>query len=101
MRPIVCCVGTLMNDWSRWLDYWLKQLKSKVPTYVKDSQQVLDDIKDLILPPHAYLFTTDVNAMYNNINTEHAIKVIPGGSKNLLKECFSQMVSLWREYLQL
>ena len=76
MRPIVCCVGTLMNDWSRWLDYWLKQLKCHVPTYVKDSQEVLDQIKDLTLPPNAYLFTTDANAMYNNISTEHAIEVI-------------------------
>ena len=36
---IVCCVGTLMNDWSRWLDYWLKQLQSHVPTNIKNSQQ--------------------------------------------------------------
>jgi hypothetical protein len=28
-----------MNDWSRWLDYWLKQLQSHVPTNIKNSQQ--------------------------------------------------------------
>ena len=76
MRPIVACCGTFMNDWSQWLDYWLQQLKSSVPTYVKDSQQVLDEVKTLNLPPTAKLFTCDANAMYNNIDTDHAITVI-------------------------
>ena len=65
-----------MNDWSKWLDYWLQDLKEFVPTYIKDGQQVLDEIKDLNLPPGAKLFTCDANAMYNNIDTDHAIEVI-------------------------
>ena len=75
-RPIVCCAGTFMNAWSKWLDYWLQKLKSLVPTFVKDSQQVLDETKNLHLPPNAKLFTTDANAMYSNIDTTHAIEVI-------------------------
>ena len=75
-RPIVCCVGTVMNDVSKWLDYWLQKLKCHVPTYVKDSQQVLDEIATLILPPIAQLFVADADAMYNNIDTDHAILVI-------------------------
>ena len=59
-----------MNDVSKWLDYWLKKLKRHVPTYVKDSQQVLDEIATLILPPIAQLFVTDADAMYNNIDTD-------------------------------
>ena len=76
MRPIVCCAGTFMNDWSKWLDYQLQQLKPLVPTYLRDSQQVLGDMRDLQLPPNAYLVTADANAMYNNIDTNHAIEVI-------------------------
>jgi hypothetical protein len=75
-RPIVCCVGTWMNTWSKWLNYWLQTLKPFVPTYVKDSQQVLDQTKNFVLPPNARLFTCDANSMYNNIDTEHAIEVI-------------------------
>lgn len=75
-RPIVCCSGTFLNDWSKWLDYWLQQLLFSVPTYIKDSQQVLDEVKNLNLPPGAKLFTCDANAMYNNIDTDHAIEVI-------------------------
>ena len=65
-----------MNDWSKWLDYWLQKLKPNIPTYVKDSQSVLNDLKKIKLPPNAKLFTADATAMYNNIDTEHAITVI-------------------------
>ncbi|KAL3790505.1 hypothetical protein ACHAWO_010636 [Cyclotella atomus] len=75
-RPIVCCSGTFAKDWSKWLDYWFQKLKFSVPTFVKDSQQVLDEVKLLNLPPQAKLFTCDANAMYNNINTDHAVQVI-------------------------
>lgn len=75
-RPIVCCAGTWMNAWSKWLDYWLQKLKPFVPTYTRDSQQLLDELRELDLPPNAILSTADANAMYNNIDTEHAIQVI-------------------------
>ena len=76
LRPIVCCAGTTMNGWSKWLDYWLQKLKASVPSYVKDSQQILDEIAELHLPANALLFTCDANSMYNNIDTDHAIEVI-------------------------
>ena len=76
MRPIVCCAGTLMNDWSRWLDYQLQKLKHFVPTYLKDGEQLLNEVRELDLPPNAILFTADATAMYNNIDTDHALEVI-------------------------
>ena len=76
MRRIACCVGTFMNDWSKWLDYWLQKLKCFVPTDVKDSQQIIDETKPLILPQSSLLFAADANSMYNNIETLHAAKVI-------------------------
>ena len=76
MRPIVCCAGTFMNCWSRWLDYQLQRCKPFIPTYLRDSNQVIDDIKDLNIPPNARLFTADANSMYNNIDTDHACTVI-------------------------
>ena len=79
MRPVVCCSGTMMNSWSKWLDYWLHKLKHLIPTYIKDSQQVLDEIKTINLPPNKKLFTYDANSIYNNIDTEHAITVISWG----------------------
>ena len=53
MRPIVCCSGTFMNDWSRWLDYQLQKCKPFIDTYLRDSQQVLDDVRALKIPTNA------------------------------------------------
>ena len=93
MRPVICCAGTFMNCWSKWLDYWLQTLKPFVPTYVSNGEQVLDQIGKLKLTPCACLFTTDAVSMYNNIDTDHAITVITWWirdleNKNLLPEDF-------------
>ena len=47
-----------------------------MPTFVKDSDQILNEVKPLELPTGALLFTADAVSMYNNIDTEHAIAVI-------------------------
>ena len=36
MRPIICCAGTFMNYWSKWLDFWFQQLKPFIPIYTKN-----------------------------------------------------------------
>ena len=76
MRPIIACAGTFMNFWSKWLDFWFQTLKPLIPSYAKDGNQILGEITPLRLPPNALLFVTDANSMYNNIDTDHAIKVI-------------------------
>ena len=77
MRPIVCCTGTLINYLSRWLDHQLQKLRPLIATYLKDSHDLLRQLKSLgPLPPNARLFTADANSMYTNIDTDHAISVI-------------------------
>ena len=65
-----------MNDWSRWLDYQLQKCKPFIPTYIRDGQQVLDELTPLVLTPRHRIFVADANSMYNNIDTDHAIMVI-------------------------
>ena len=80
MRPIVCCTGTLMNHLSCWLDHQLQKLKPLIPTYIRDSGQLLDLLANLSpLPPNAKVFTANTNSMYTNIDTDHAIEVISHG----------------------
>ena len=85
MRPIIACAGTFMNYWSKWLDFWLQTLKSSIPTYLKNGDQVLDDTDLIQLPPWALLFTCDATSMYNNIDTDHAIEVITWWLKDLFQ----------------
>ena len=65
-----------MNCWSKWLDFWLQKLTDKIPSYLKNGEDCLQDLEPLLLPPNALLFVTDANSMYNNIDTAHAIQVI-------------------------
>ena len=77
MRPIVSCCGTALNDISRWLDHHLQKLKPFIPSYVRDSSELLNALHDLgPLPPGARLFTADAVSMYTNISTSHAIEMI-------------------------
>ena len=76
-RPIIACAGTFMNFWSKWLDFHLQRLIIFIPTYVKDTQQIIDELRAIDdLPPNTYLVTADADAMYDNIDTDHAIEVI-------------------------
>ena len=73
LRGLVCSAGTFANDWSKWLDYQLKKLLPFIKSYLRDSQTLLDDLKPRQFPPSARLFTADANAMYDNMDTDHAI----------------------------
>jgi hypothetical protein len=74
-RPIVSCVNSYLNVFSKWLSHRFKELLSFVPTYIKDSFQVLDELKTLKLPPQAKLFTCDAVSMYTNIDSVHGLEV--------------------------
>ena len=76
-RPIVCCAGTWMNSWSKWLDFHLQKLKPFVPTYVRDTSHILEELKLINdLSPGSWIVVADADAMYNNIDTAHAILIL-------------------------
>ena len=73
-RPIVATCGTLLSLVSRWLDYKLQQCIHLVPTYLKNSKDLINQLRELgDLPRNAKLFSYDAISMYTNIDTEHAI----------------------------
>jgi hypothetical protein len=75
-RPVVSCVGSFNEIFSKWLDYQMSRLLPLSKTYLRDSTQVLSELKNLgKLPPNARLFTADAVSMYTNIDTEHAMRV--------------------------
>ena len=67
--PIVACVGTFTEVFSKWLDYQMKRLLPLSSSYIKDSNELLLRLKPLEkLPSNARLFTSDAKAMYTNID---------------------------------
>jgi hypothetical protein len=80
MRPIVSCVNSLPEIFSKWIDYWLKKVVATlVPTYIKDSADLIKSLHKAFpngLPTRAKLFSADAVSMYSNIDTHHSINVI-------------------------
>ena len=57
--------------------YHLQKLKNTIPSYLKDSKELIGMMKELgQLPSNAKLFTADAVSMYTNIDTEHGIETI-------------------------
>jgi len=73
LRPVVSCVNSFLSIFSNWLDFKMKDLLFLIPSYIKDSKDLLTEIKQLTLPRHAKLFTADASAMYTNIDTNIGI----------------------------
>jgi hypothetical protein len=85
-RPIVSCVNSYLNVFSKWLSYRFKELLSFVPTYTKDSFQILNELKTLQVPLHARIFTCDAVSMYTNIDSTHGLEIISNWFENYSNE---------------
>jgi hypothetical protein len=75
-RPVVSGVCSVMKCLSIWLDVQLQSVVHLCPFYLKDSWHFLNDIKDLTNLQGCKLVTSDADAMYTNINTDHAIEIL-------------------------
>ena len=76
-RPIVSTCGTAVSVLSSWLDYQLQKLKQHISTYLKDSDDLIEQLKELEpLQYNAKLITADARQMYTEINTDHALEVL-------------------------
>ena len=73
-RPVVSCCGSFNAVFSTWLDFSMKKLLKCIPSYLRDSSHILQELNNLPpLPPNARIFTADATAMYTNIDTDIAI----------------------------
>ena len=81
MRPVISCVNSIPEIFSKWIDHHLKTLveSNLLPTYMKDSRQLQQSLLKAFpngLPPNARLFSVDAVSMYSNIDTAHGLQVI-------------------------
>jgi hypothetical protein len=54
----------------------MKRLIPLIPSYLKNSSDLIKALKVLHLPPNAKLFTADATSMYTNINTTLGLQAI-------------------------
>jgi hypothetical protein len=69
LRPVISTTNSLLAVFSIWLDYKMKVLLPLVKSYIKNSIEVIKDLKDLFIPQDALLFSADAVSMYTNIDT--------------------------------
>ena len=74
-RPVTSTVGSLSNVFSKWLDYRMKEILPLSRSHLRDSYQVIHELKRLgRLPASARLFTSDAISMYTNIDPAHGME---------------------------
>jgi len=59
LRPVVSSVNSFLSVFSTWLDYRMKQLLPFMKSHIKNSFDVINDLKNLTLPRNALLFSAD------------------------------------------
>jgi hypothetical protein len=76
-RPVVSGTNTVNEPLSKWIDYHLQQVLHLCPAYLKDSWQLLRDLRQLPpLPPDCMIYTADAVSMYTNIDNDHGISTM-------------------------
>lgn len=75
-RPIVSCSGSLLQPLGQWIDRKLQSIVKKLPSFIKNSSDLIMDLSTMTLPENATLFTADAISMYTNIDTDTALSEI-------------------------
>lgn len=75
-RPIVGDCGTESRRISEYIDYFLKPLANRHPSYIKDTYDFIAKIRNRKINKRLYLVTGDVTALYTNMNIERAINIV-------------------------
>lgn len=77
LRPVVSQCGSLFAVISIFIDFKLQSLTSDIPSYISNSEELLDDLDKIEnLPPSAKLFTSDATSMYSNIDPAEALPIL-------------------------
>ena len=73
-RPIIYSNNAPTEKISQFVDYHLRPLVEKIPSYIKDTTHFLTKLQEIgTLPPNTLLATLDVSSLYTNIPHEEGI----------------------------
>lgn len=82
-RPIVSNVNYITRQASKWLDFTLQPILPLIPTYIKDSKDIICDLETLQLPTHFILMSADINSLYPSIPIELGLTALYETLNNL------------------
>jgi len=76
IRPIISNAKGILNGLSKWVDYQLQKHVRNLDSFIKDSDELLTELREIEHHPTHAIFTFDVVSMYTNIDTNRAISLI-------------------------
>ena len=75
-RHIVASTKYLTTPASRFIDYTLSPLLPSLPSYLKDSSDLIRQLGNLSIDSNSFLVTADVSSLYTNIPVKDCITTI-------------------------
>lgn len=75
-RPIVSDCSSQTYYTAEYLDFYLNPLSIRHPSYIKDTYDFINKIKQLSIPPDAFLFTMGIDSLYTNIDIAECIQAV-------------------------
>ena len=76
LRPIVSCCGSITYNAARYLATVLSPLVGNTIHSVKNSKELVDKLKGLVVPPGQKLVSYDVKALFTSVPVDQALNVI-------------------------
>ena len=76
-RPIVAGIGSLTEPISQYIDFHIKDLVMNLPSYLKDTSDFLNKLRDMgNVSNSEYLCTMDVTSLYTNVPHQEGLNAL-------------------------
>ena len=75
-RPIVSANECPSERISQFIDHFIQPFVRKIPSYLRNSNHLINILRNLNIPSHAILCTLDVTSLYTNIPNDEGIEAV-------------------------
>ncbi|KAL2078819.1 hypothetical protein ACEWY4_026504 [Coilia grayii] len=75
-RPIVSDCSSETYGTAEYVEYFLNPISTRHRSYLKDTYDFIQKIRELKLPSHCFLFTMDIDSLYTNIETQAGLEAV-------------------------
>ena len=74
IRPIVSSCESPTENISQFIDYWLQPIMKGLPSYIKNTTELINQLNELVIPQDVLLVTVDVKSLYTCIPHREGIQ---------------------------
>ena len=74
LRPIVSSCESPTENISQYVDFWLQPIMKAIPSFLKDTSELINELRNLPVEPDTILVTIDVKSLYTCIPHQEGIE---------------------------